>query len=80
MTYLSLRRWNGQFGSPKVISQIRRTIQGRIASGGCVVVLDDGAAGLTDDVRAAIQQGWPSDKTRFSTIHPLLGGRTGKKS
>jgi len=69
MTYLSLRRWSGQF-SPKVIAQIRRVIRGRIASGECLVVQDDGARGLTPSVRRELEVGWPSGKVRFSLPHP----------
>jgi hypothetical protein len=75
VTYLSLRQWRGQFGSDKVIIQIRRKIQGRIADGGCVVVLDDSAQGLTPAVGAALAEGWPSGKVLFSRTHPESGGR-----
>jgi hypothetical protein len=74
MTFLSLKKWNGQFESESVIRQIRRTILGRIAGGECVVVLDDGAGGLTDAVRKQIEEGWPPTKVLFSSTHPVLGG------
>jgi hypothetical protein len=74
VTYLSLRQWSSQFGSEKVVALIRRKIQGRIMSGGCVVVLDDGAQGLTVEIRAALAEGWPSGKVLFSRTHPELGG------
>ena len=70
MTYLSLRQWSNQFGNPRVVARIRRTILGRLTDGACVCVLDDGAAGLTDAARAEIERGWPPSKLRFSVSHP----------
>lgn len=75
MTYLSLKKWSGQFGSNKVIAQVRRAIRGRIAGGECLVVLDDSAKGITNDVRVKIQEGWPTGKVLFSHTHPLLAGQ-----
>jgi len=69
MTYLSLSQWSSQF-TPNVIRRIRRTISGRLASGETVVVLDGNAAGITDAVRQAIQEGWPPSKVVFSNAHP----------
>jgi hypothetical protein len=74
MEQLNLRRWSGQFGAKNVVATIRRTIAGRIAGGECLVVYDDGAVGLTEEIREKIRWGWPADKVRFSTIHPTLGG------
>jgi hypothetical protein len=69
MTNLSLRRWSNQFDNPAIISRIRRTIQGRLAAGGCLCVLDDGAIGLNEAARAEIQRGWPASKVVFSNAH-----------
>jgi hypothetical protein len=79
MTYLSLARWSGQFSNPKVIAQIRRAIRGRVAGGECLVVQDDSARGLTDEIRRSIQEGFSPSKVRFSRIHPDLGGPTERK-
>lgn len=69
MTYFSLAEFSGQF-TPEVIRRIRRKIMGRLSDGQTVIVLDGNAVGLTDDVRKAIQEGWPSNKVRFSAAHP----------
>ncbi len=69
MTYLSLSRWSSQF-NPSVIRRVRRIIAGRLAGGETVVVLDANVAGLTDEVKEAIREGWPPDKVRFSHVHP----------
>jgi hypothetical protein len=41
--YLSLRQWSGQFGSPKVMGKIRRSIKAWVDQDVCVLVVDDGA-------------------------------------
>ena len=43
---------------------------GRLADGQTLIVLDGNAVGLTDEVKQAIQEGWPSTKVRFSHTHP----------
>jgi hypothetical protein len=70
MKYVSLKKWSGQFESPRVLARIRRTILGTMAGGECVVVIDDGAVGLTDAAREEIQRGWSPTKVKFSTTHP----------
>ena len=40
-----------------------------------VVVLDDGAQGLTPTIRTALAEGWPDGKVLFSRVHPDLGGK-----
>jgi len=69
MTYLALKRWSGQF-SPRVVARIRRTIAGRIANGECLVVVDEGAEGLTPSIQADITRGWSPTQVRFSHAHP----------
>jgi hypothetical protein len=69
MTYLSLSRWSGQF-TPAVILRIRRKIAGNLAGGQTVIVLPGHATGLTDEVKRAIQLGWPPNKVRFGNAHP----------
>ena len=51
MQFLSLKKWSGQFSNRGVINRIRRAIEGRMASGECVVVMDDGAKGLTEEIQ-----------------------------
>jgi hypothetical protein len=72
MTQLHLSRWNDQFASPAVIATIRRKIAGALAGGGCVVVYDGDAKGLTDAARAEIRRDWPPNKVTFSNAHPTL--------
>jgi hypothetical protein len=74
MIYLSLRRWSGQFQAPWVIRKIRRVILNHVGRDECVLVLDDGASGLTEDVKTKLQHGWPEGKVLWSHIHPVLGG------
>jgi len=69
MTYFSLAEFSGQF-TPEVIRRVRRKIMGRLADGQTLIVLDGNAVGLTDQVRQAIQEGWPPNKVRFSAVHP----------
>jgi len=69
MTYLSLSEFSGQF-TPEVIRKIRRKIMGRLVESKTVIVLDGNAVGLTDEVRKAIQDGWPDTQVRFSNAHP----------
>jgi hypothetical protein len=76
MIYVSLRKWSGQFQVPGVVGKIRRTIAAGLAQSECVVVLDDGAKGLTLDIRHAIEQAWPPEKVRFSRTHPALAGKS----
>ena len=80
MVFLSLKKWSGQFSNRGVINRIRRAIEGRSVCGECVVVIDDGAIGLTAEVRSEIQKGWADAKVRFSKVHPTLGGATAKAS
>jgi hypothetical protein len=80
MVFLSLKKWSGQFSNRGVINRIRRAIEGRLACGDCVVVIDDGAIGLTAEVRSEIQRDWAATKVRFSEVHPILGGPTAKCS
>jgi hypothetical protein len=79
MKYVSLKKWSGQFESPRVLARIRRTILGTMAGGECVCVLDDGVAGLTDAAREEIQRGWPPTKVKFSTTHPSATNPPKKK-
>jgi hypothetical protein len=69
MTYLSLSQWSSQF-TPTVIRRIRRTIEGRLAGGETLIVLDGNAQGLTPEIKAEIRDGWPASKVRFSNAHP----------
>lgn len=55
MIYLSLRKWSGRF-SPAAIAKIRRSIQIWVDQDVCVLAIDDGAAGLTDTVRAELER------------------------
>ena len=79
MVYLSLRKWSGQFNIPGVTGKIRRTIAAYIARDECIVVMDDGAWGLSPEARNVIHEGGPSAKVRFSRVHPELGGSTKRK-
>jgi hypothetical protein len=78
MTYLSLSRWSGQF-TPEVIRRIRRKIAGNLAGGETVIVLHGHAAGLTDEVKRAIEIGWPPNKVRFGNAHPSAVPLSGKR-
>jgi hypothetical protein len=69
MTDLALKKFT-RFDDPRVIAKIRRSILAALAGGECVVVIEDGAVGLTDAARAEIQRDWPSTKFRFSRPHP----------
>jgi hypothetical protein len=69
MTFFSLRQYSGHF-RPKVIARIRRQIAGRIAGGQCVVVVTDGAVGLTPEIEKEIRRGFPPSKVRFSNVRP----------
>jgi recombinational DNA repair ATPase RecF len=75
MTQVSLRQWSGAFGSDAVIAKIRRVIVYHLAFEECVLVLDDGAVGLDDEVRRKLMEGWPEGKVLWSNTHPTLGGR-----
>jgi hypothetical protein len=79
MIHLSLKAWSGQFEVDAVMRKIRRIIAYHVAQDVCVVVLDDGAAGLTPEVRRKLAEGWPEGKVLWSNTHPELGG-PGKKS
>ncbi len=72
MVYLSLRRWSGQFEIPGVLGKIRRNIAASVNRGECVVVMDDGAKGLTPSFRQQLEADWPPAKVRFSRVHPTL--------
>jgi hypothetical protein len=74
MIHVSLRRWSGQFHIPGVVGKIRRVIEAYLARDHCVCVYDDGARGITPEVRRAIESGMPGEKVRFSRVHPVLGG------
>jgi hypothetical protein len=80
MIYLSLRRWSGQFQAQSVIRKIRRVILNHVGQGECVLVLDDGVSGLTEDVKMELQHGWPDGKVLWSRTHPELGGPWKKAS
>jgi hypothetical protein len=80
MIYLSLRRWSGQFQAQSVVRKIRRVILNHVGRDECVLVLDDGACGLTEDVRTKLQHGWPEGKVLWSRTHPELGGPQKKVS
>jgi hypothetical protein len=79
MTHFSLRPYSGQFESKGVIERIRRKIEGRLAGGECVVVVVDGAKGLTPEIVERLRKGWPSSKVRFADAHPTLAGRVTKE-
>jgi hypothetical protein len=70
VNYVSLRTWSGKFQSPATIRKIRRCIRAWIDLGVCVAVLDDGAVGITPEIRAELQRDWPSGKVIFSRPHP----------
>lgn len=74
MVHLSLKSWSGRFQADSVLRKIRRAIAYHVAQDECVVVLDDGAAGLTPEVRRKLAEGWPDGKVRWSNTHPELGG------
>ena len=80
MIHLSLKEWSGKFEGRGVLAKIRRAIAYHLASGECVLVLDDGAAGLTAAVRTELERGWASGKVLFSRTHPELGGPVPKTS
>jgi len=69
MTYLSLKKFS-HFHNPKVIAKIRRSIAAAMVGGECVVVIEDGAVGLTDSARTEIGRDWPPSKVQFSVAHP----------
>jgi hypothetical protein len=71
MIYVSLRRWSGQFHIPGVTGKIRRVITSWVELEQCVCVCDDGAKGITPEVRQAIEKDMPPEKVRFSRVHPL---------
>jgi hypothetical protein len=74
MIHLSLKQWSGKFESEAVLRKIRRTIAHHVARQECVVVLDDGAIGLSLEVRNILEEGWPEGKVLWSRTHPTLGG------
>jgi hypothetical protein len=78
MIYLSLRKWSGRFHVPGVAGKIRRVIQAQLDLGECVLVLDDGAKGLSFESRRQIQENFPADKVRFSRIHPSIQSSNGQ--
>ncbi len=69
MTYLALKKFS-QFDDPRVLAKIRRSILAAMSGGECVVVIEDGAVGLTDAARAEIKRDWPATKVQFSSPHP----------
>lgn len=69
MTYLSLKKFS-HFHNPQVLAKIRRSIAAAMAGGECVVVIEDGAVGLTDAARTEIGRDWPPSKVQFSVAHP----------
>jgi hypothetical protein len=71
--YLSLRQWSGQFGSPKVMGKIRRSIKAWVDLDMCVLVVEDGAVGITPEVRSDLERDWPAGKVVFSRTHPSAG-------
>ena len=74
MTRIEVKRWNGQFDRPSVLTTIRRKIQGAQVSG--TVLIDLESAVMTQQQVAEITRGWLDYKVKCcgsvaSLPHPL---------